>query len=330
MYKIDQIREIHLEVTSNCQAKCPMCARRPHGGMLNPFINLNDIDLETFKKWFPVSFIEQLNRLFMCGNLGDPIIAQDTLEIFKYIRKINPDINLSMNTNGSARSNNWWKELAETKVGVLFGIDGLEDTHHLYRISTDWNKIIENSKTFILAGGYAEWHMLVFKHNEHQIEECRRLANEIGFSKFLTKHTSRFSEGSFPVLDEDGRTLYNLHPSQKSLEMIPKIAESIVDVKPNSINCIVKKSNSLYIGSDGTVSPCCWLDLKWLPHQMPKRINYMNYIGEFPNLYQNTLEEIFDSNFFERIEMTWKNDPLLECSRQCGKFEKFRNQFDEN
>ena len=53
---------------------------------------------------------------------------------------------LSMHTNGSAREQNWWKELAKYRVIVTFGIDGLEDTHHLYRISTDFNKIIDNAQ----------------------------------------------------------------------------------------------------------------------------------------------------------------------------------------
>jgi len=34
MYKYEDITSIHLEVTSKCQAKCPMCPRRVHGGPL--------------------------------------------------------------------------------------------------------------------------------------------------------------------------------------------------------------------------------------------------------------------------------------------------------
>ena len=43
---------------------------------------------------------------------------------------------LSMHINGSAREQNWWKELAKYRVIVTFGIDGLED-NILYRISMD-------------------------------------------------------------------------------------------------------------------------------------------------------------------------------------------------
>ena len=67
MYKLEDIREIHLELTSKCQASCPMCPRRISGGVLNPFITLEEITLETFKSYFTKSFISQLDSLFMCG-----------------------------------------------------------------------------------------------------------------------------------------------------------------------------------------------------------------------------------------------------------------------
>lgn len=325
MYKLNQIKDIHFEVTSKCQARCPMCPRRVSGGILNPLISINEVDLATFKSWFSVDFIKQLDKLFMCGNLGDPIIAQDTLEIFQYLREVNPSIHLSMHTNGSARDLEWWKSLARTNVSVMFGIDGLADTHHLYRISTDWNKIIANATAFIKAGGYAEWHMLVFKHNEHQVEECRAIANSIGFRGFAPKHTSRFGEPQWRVIDDDGRTSHILYPTQKSLDMISKVKESI---EPTGIRCKAQNQGQLYVAADGTVSPCCWLDFSWVLPKQDSRVDYMDAIGLFPNLNKQPLEEIFSSNYFQLIEDTWAVKPLMECSRQCGKFDKLMEQFD--
>ena len=57
MYKLTDIRDVHLEITSKCQAKCPMCPRRIQGGPLNPFIHLDEITLERFNNGFQtVSF----------------------------------------------------------------------------------------------------------------------------------------------------------------------------------------------------------------------------------------------------------------------------------
>lgn len=329
MYNYNNIKEIHLEVTSKCQARCPMCPRRISSGILNPFITLDEISLTQFKGWFPEDFVKQLNRLFMCGNLGDPIIAEDTLEILKYLRDINPNINLSMHTNGSARTSQWWSQLAMLKVYVTFGIDGLEDTHHLYRVGTHWNKIIENAKIFIDNGGHAEWHMLVFKHNEHQVNECRRISQEMKFHNFTVKHTSRFKNNKWAVLDDNGKPLYYLEPTNKSSLMIPLVTASSNAVLP-VISCKAKTQSQLYIAANGNVSPCCWLDFEWILPSQDSRIDYMEQIEQFSNLHKNSLKEIFESKFFEKVENTWKINPLKECSKQCGSFDKLREQFVES
>jgi MoaA/NifB/PqqE/SkfB family radical SAM enzyme len=327
MYKLEDIRDIHLEITSKCQARCPMCPRRINGGVINPLIEVDEINLDKFKSWFPAPFIAQLDSLFMCGNLGDPIIAEDCLEIFQYLRKTNPNIRLSMHTNGSARNINWWKELATYKVRVTFGIDGLEDTHKLYRINTDWHKIIKNAHAFIEAGGEAEWHMLVFEHNEHQIEECRTIAADMKFNNFQIKNTTRFEKGKFNVLDDVGKTTHILYPTQKSKDMMSKVTGYITDLKP-VITCKAQKGKNFYVSSCGKISPCCWLDFDWILPKQDTRIDYMDKIGVLPDLNDNSLSEIFNSGYFDKIAETWNNDSLMECSKQCGNFDKLGSQFE--
>ena len=334
MYKFEDIKDVHLEVTTKCQARCPMCPRRINGGTLNPLMSLVEIDLDTFQKWFSEDFICQLDSLFMCGNLGDPIIAQDSLEIMRYLKAVNPNIRLSMHTNGGARSIQWWEALAVTGTRVVFGIDGLADTHSLYRINTDWNKIIENAQAFINAGGYAEWHMLVFKHNEHQVEECRSMAERLKFKSFQVKHTTRFTDVKFPVLDDTGKTIYNLYPSSKTEEMLPQILTyarnlpmSQIDANC-TINCKAVKWKQIYVAASGNVGPCCWMDFKEKLHKQNTRIDYMDKIGVFPNLHEQSLKDIFNSGYFDMIANTWDNDPVFECAKQCGKFDKSGAQFE--
>ena len=42
-----------------------------------------------FKRYYHPNSFKQLDRLYMCGNFGDPIIASDTLEVFQYLREQN-------------------------------------------------------------------------------------------------------------------------------------------------------------------------------------------------------------------------------------------------
>ena len=329
MYNFKDLRDIHLELTTKCQARCPMCPRRINGGPINPLIEITDIGLDTFKKWFPTDFVRQLDSLFMCGNYGDPIMSQDCALILDYLKTTNPEIRLSMHTNGSARDTSFWKELARLDVRVVFGIDGLSDTHALYRINTDFDRIIDNASQFIQAGGHAEWHMLIFQHNEHQIDECHRLSQQIGFKHFQIKHTTRFVDGKFHVLNDQGKTINILYPTEKSKQMTSKVTQYLNDVRP-TIQCKAQKYKQIYVSADGTVSPCCWLDFNWILPKQDTRIDYMDKIGVFPNLNNTSLENVFDGNFFNDIERTWTTDCLKECSKQCGSFDKLTAQFNEN
>jgi len=327
MYNYQDITSIHLEVTSKCQARCPMCPRRLHGGPLLEGLDLEEIDLTTFVNWFPKDFVRQLKFLNMCGNLGDPIVAKDTLEIFKYLRDTNSEMTLQMHTNGSGRNITWWKQLAQLKVKVVFGIDGLEDTHSLYRINTDFEKIMQNSSHFIDEGGDARWDMLVFKHNEHQVDDCEQLSKDMGFKGFSIKHTTRFKDGKFDVLDDNYNITHTLLPSSKSLEMIEPAKQAMQEILP-TITCKAKQDNQMYVSANGNVSPCCWLDLEWIPQHSAQRIDYMVKIGKFPNLHKQSLKEIFDSNFFNKISSCWTSTGIKECSKQCGNFDKLNAQFE--
>ena len=320
MYNLKDIKSIHLEVTSKCQASCPMCARNIQGGIDNPFMTVTEITLEQFKEWFPVTLIQHLDRLFMCGNLGDPIIAKDTLKIFQYLTEVNPNISLGMNTNGSAKSWQFWKELARLNVHVRFGIDGLIDTHSLYRVGTNWLKIIDNAKHFIKAGGAATWDMLVFEHNKHQIDSCKELSEELGFKYFVSKNTARFKESSLNVIDKQGKTTHILYPTDRSRQII-------IPEESKVIKCKVAKEKSLYVSATGNLFPCCWLDNEWFNPNHPHRIDYMDKIGKYPSLHKSTLTEIFDSNYFNKIADTWESSPLKDCSRQCGEVDRFNEQF---
>jgi MoaA/NifB/PqqE/SkfB family radical SAM enzyme len=303
-----------------------MCPRRINGGQLNPGIILDEIVLDTFTQWFDIEFVKQLDRLNMCGNLGDPIVAKDTLEIFQYLRKHNPAMYLQMHTNGSAKTVQWWKDLAEQRVTVVFGIDGLSDTHSKYRINTDWNKIIENAQAFISNGGDARWDMIVFKHNEHQVEECKALSERLGFKEFSIKHTSRFKDGKFDVLDDNGNIIDVLYPTSKSESMISKVKKAQEEILP-TINCKAVNQSELYISATGTVSPCCWLDMEWLPEQSFSKNDYIEKINEYPNLNSKTLKEIFSSGYFTKISNCWTTTGLRECSKQCGSFDRLNEQF---
>jgi MoaA/NifB/PqqE/SkfB family radical SAM enzyme len=266
------ITDIHIELTDKCQASCPMCARNYSGGAERPFVGQHDITVEQFKSWFSPEFLNGIKNFYACGNYGDPIIAKDCLEIFEYVRSCT-DGRLSIHTNGSARSTKWWANLANAMSGdhdVTFGIDGFAESHVLYRRGTDWQKIIDNARAFIDAGGSASVDCLVFKHNQQEIEDFKAEMMSIGFKSVNVKSTGRFYDmQKFPVLNTLGETEYYLEPVDlneykkinflKLDEMSKDITiwQDIVDQTTIAPKCVSKKE--IYVDARGTIYPCCWI-----------------------------------------------------------------------
>ena len=288
MFKLESVKVLHLEPTTDCNAACPQCPRT-YGTFTSAELSLNKI-----KELFSSDFIKQLDKMFMCGNLGDPAAAKESLEIFKYFRTVNPNITLGMNTNGGLRSPSWWAELAKVLDNpadyVVFSIDGLEDTNHIYRRNVIWSRIIENVKSFIDNGGSAHWDMLVFAHNEHQVNLAEMLAKDLGFSWFRAKVSKRHKQ--LPVV--------GINP--------PKTwQDPVVDSK--DIDCYALKENSIYVDAQGNFSPCCWhglepntnnvvevfrkLEDSWTktPHVICQTVCGTNELGtSFSNQWQRSVE----------------------------------------
>jgi MoaA/NifB/PqqE/SkfB family radical SAM enzyme len=358
MYKYENIRTIHLENTQKCQAACPMCDRNQNGGDVNPHIDLSELTLSDIKVMFTPDFIKQLNTLFMCGNLGDPIIARDTLAIFEYFRSHNENIWLSMNTNAGAKSAEWWTRLAKVfgRMGaVIFSVDGLEDTNHLYRQNVVWANVERSMRAFIAAGGRARWDFLIFEHNQHQVEEAEALSKQMGFERFIAKKTGRFvtstteKKESHQAVDQKGNNTTELKkPDAKYQNTALKKQDVIIDkygsmdayydVAP--IKCKVKDEGNLFITAEGLAMPCCWTAgrmYKWW-HKDPKVEQVWDFIDQAGgkdavNAKIHGLKAVFDTGIFENIEASW-NKPstgegkLKVCSMKCGvEFDPFSAQF---
>jgi len=266
MFKFDELKNIHLEISNNCQASCPMCIRNIHGGIKNDLVKINNWSFDLYKTAINEQVLKQIDKIYFCGNFGDPILNNDLPKMCEYTKSVNPAIVLRIHTNGSLRDTSWWRDLVNVLPkdhGVVFALDGLEDTHHLYRIGTDFNKIINNATAFIQAGGKAEWAFIRFKHNEHQVEQARELAASLGFEVFTTKDSSRFLlETKFPVWDKNKQTTHYLEPSNYS--EIKFIDRSILktykeQIKNTVIDCFVKKEREIYLDAFGHLMPCCYL-----------------------------------------------------------------------
>ena len=358
MYKYSQIKTVHLELSSKCNASCPMCLRNICGGAINPQLPLTELSLEDIKKIMPLDFLKQLNRIYMCGNYGDSIIARDTLEIFKFFRKANSSLKLSLFTNAGAKSPNWWKKLAQVIDSVHFSIDGLEDTNSIYRRGTDFKKIIENAKNYIAEGGHAIWDFIVFHHNEHQVETAKNLAKTMGFAEFVVKKTGRFFSNQKSqvkkeqiILNKKGQPeavlkmpkdpVYQNRSLQKEEELSKKYGSLHNYLNQTKIFCKVSEEKSLYLSAEALVFPCCWTANQLYPWYFRKNSSQIcQLIEQLPEKKNSlsakkySIQEIVQGDFFQKmIPNSWlgkdiTRDKLRVCAKTCGKgFNPFDDQF---
>ena len=236
------VKVLHIEPTDACNAACPQCLRETDQTFDR--LNLHHLTLEQIKTLITDDTICGLDKMFMCGNYGDPAAGKHTIDIYKYFRSVNPNIVLGMNTNGGLRTTEWWQELAgildQPRDYVVFSIDGLADTNHIYRVNVKWDKVLENAKIFISAGGSAHWDMLVFEHNQHQVDRAESLADIYGFKWFRAKISKRHSVTPISFLSP------------------PKDWKNPV-VTTGLIKCYALKESSVYISARGDMYPCCWL-----------------------------------------------------------------------
>jgi len=282
MFDLNNIKVLHLEPTTVCNAACPQCARE-NPALYNNSLNSSTLTVKQIEDILSVNFVKNLEKMFMCGTFGDPAASNETINIYKHFRGLNPTITLGMNTNGGIQNTAWWSELGaifhRDHDYCVFSIDGLEDTNHIYRKNVKFSKVINNARSFIDAGGQAHWDMLVFKHNQHQVDEIKELAKKLGFKWFRTKISRRFN--MFPVSN-----------------LLPPDNYTSTTTKGQVIKCYAKDiENSAYIAANGEILPCCWFGAHVF--------NLDDYAKQLLSNWNN-------------LENSWATNPHKICQETCS------------
>jgi MoaA/NifB/PqqE/SkfB family radical SAM enzyme len=321
-------KELLLEITSHCNLHCPQCPRFDVEGNLNKYLTPSNLDFNQFSKNFDFNLVPDLKFITFEGDYGDALMHPDVNEFINFFRHL-PNIELI--TNGSLRSKNWWRDLAKyTNLTVTFSIDGLEDTNHIYRINSKFNKIIENAEAFISAGGRAHWKFIVFKHNQHQIDQAKKLAADLGFKNFKTQHTNRswFQGRQWPV-KISGEYQYTIEPSDIVKDQTTvNVAEAITFFQKHKkldskISCQTANQKSFYINHKGHVLPCCMSSgLTWQDN-LASRL-WLKLIGNIDSIdiTKNSLKDIFNSNFYTSVldrSLSDQNTVHAVCVSSCAR-----------
>lgn len=255
MFDLTSVTWLHIEPTSRCNAWCPGCSRNLNGFKINPDLNITDLNIDILDN--TIKRLPNLESVQMCGNDGDPCAAKNIDEQLDLIASYPNIILLRIHTNGSLRPTEWWGGLSRRfkNIHIVFAIDGLADTHSIYRQGTNWEKIINNAKAFISSGGHAVWQFIPFAHNEHQIVDCYNMSQKLGFKKFHLLKRAVVPWGSKHYQTGE---LTNIKPWSKGdgvrLDHI-NTANNIIETS----DCMHLSGPSVYLDAQGDLYPCCML-----------------------------------------------------------------------
>lgn len=341
--------KVQLDISTYCNARCPQCHRNDDNTLEKvdwlPKVNWT---LDDFKKVFPPDVLQSIGVISFCPTWGDPCMNPDLMDMIKYAVESNRHINITIDTNGSMQTEEWWWFLSGiTKtLGVTFAIDGTtQEMHGRYRRGTDLQKVLNNMQTFSEGLGTAQASTIMFKHNEDHLDDIRALAFKYGAKKHTTIPSTRFGWYSGMEGRENTSTVghfydkyddeeFMLEIRTKKLEgaqiaQIGGLEEDVFD--DDNIKCTWMASNTVSMSFNGQVLPCCYtvngyVKGMYSEHTMdvdrtaPAMKYYMENEDQY-NAFNHSLLDIIQKPFFELIleESFDSNHPIRQCVKHCSK-----------
>lgn len=172
---------ISFEPTTSCNLRCPEC---PSG--LRAFTRPTGM----LKKDFFCDIIDQLSKelLYLIFYFqGEPYLNPDFLTMVHYASK--KKIYTATSTNAHYLNDENSKKTIESGLDrLIISIDGTtQEVYKQYRVGGNLDKVIEGAKNIVKwkkelrsRTPFVVFQFLVVKPNEHQIEEVKKLGEEIG------------------------------------------------------------------------------------------------------------------------------------------------------
>jgi MoaA/NifB/PqqE/SkfB family radical SAM enzyme len=302
----------------------------------------------------PEMLKNNVRRITMCGDVGDPIYCKEYIEICRYIKSVNPQIHIFTITNGSHKKPEWWAKLGSVLNEydtVNFSVDGYDDaSNNLYRVNSNWDSIIDGIRSLRRANQHVfiNWAAIVFKFNQDHLGFITSQARSLGIDGLqLTKSTkfgSKYGEsygGDHDTLEPrpewissshryersminiSGRNLSNQDYLDHNRQQYVKIKEQYKD-QPIVPMCEIG-NRGLYVNAEGVLFPCSWTSFPY--HSLSDGNKTIKWVDSFfaqyrdrMNLRTRSLEEITQDPLWNLCSRGWtdSNKSWVECSQKCS------------
>jgi len=314
--------KVRLEVGNYCNLKCPLCMREK---VNKKTLNNMNISLDTVKKFLPRTFLRfYVSNVYLSGSLAEPTLNPHFIDIVKYLMLHSL---VSIDSNGSTKSVEWWKELGKTGVECTFSPDSIKPNNNKYRINSNTDKVIENMKAFVDAGGKSIWKFISYSHNEDEIEEHKKISKSIGsnFSfaqpRLIPKKLEKslnFTTSSFLKKDKHEVSYTDGNSPEHYCKLFGDIGDYLIEISPEGIvyPCCMMPKDFYLVYEKFFISGDTKPNLN-IENKESKGISFIKTIVplieknggiQSLSLHNHTIQEILKSPFYDNLlKQSWKN-----------------------
>jgi radical SAM protein with 4Fe4S-binding SPASM domain len=238
------LSHLWFEPTNTCNARCPLC---PTGAeqLSRPKAFL---DFELYKQ-----IVDEVKpKTVRFWNYGEPFLHSHIFEMFRYAADRGAITYVSTNGLVFYKSENIQRLLDSRLHTLMLAIDGIDAaTFNQYRVDVDFTKVLKGLGLLLQQRPFnleIIWQFIVMRHNEHQVEEARALARQLGI-KFALKAVS------LDMLPQRADPQEHL-PTDLGYSRYEWQDEALV-LKGGLHPCYFVDA-TLMINANGDVCPCCF------------------------------------------------------------------------
>jgi len=278
-----------------CTLRCPFCPTGQGRGSRSRGI----LAWDKFRE-----VMDELGRYLIhidfC-NWGEPLLNKDIYKMVKYAKGHYVDTKIDSNLNQFSEK--------DAEDMILSGLDKLivsldgttQETYSTYRIGGDFNKVmahlqllLKKKKELNSPSPYISWQFLVFRHNEHEIEEVKRIGKDMGVDHIgITK--------AF-IGDKEWIPLNEEYSHYKKQEMSDELTSQYF--KPSEDRICNWPWEAITINPNGSVSACCSVE---------------DEKSDFGNLFNEPFKEVWNNEKYRMARRYIKNQkmPAADAENIC-------------
>jgi len=243
--------KISIESGNLCNLRCPLCPT----GQQDKTARKGFITFDVFKR-----IIDEIGKhltLIRLYNWGEPLLNKDLLKMIQYAKERHIDIKISTNLSMKMEDEQIEVLLKSGLSKIYISCNGASrETYMKYHVGGDFDLVMNNmkrlnAKKHVLSECRTSlvWLFHVFKHNQHEINKARELAEKMGIKIKVSKMRPDMGKEVFETTQQAIERDKAWLPDNPEFSVISK-------KRRKRIGCTLPWTE-IMINWDGNILPCC-------------------------------------------------------------------------